>query len=153
MRQDSMNGRHKSVPKRRGVVAVIVRDGKLLAIQRSKFVRAPLQWCFPGGGVEPGETDEEALIRELQEELSVAVRPVKQLWQSISPWKFDLRWWAAEIVPSAEFTPAPEEVAAVAWMTAEEMRKLPALLPSNLEFLDAWQRGALDGFPLPTGGE
>ena len=136
-----MNGRLKR-PKRRGVVAVIVRDGKLLVIQRSQFVRAPLQWCFPGGGVEEGETDEVALVRELQEELSVAVRPVKQLWQSISPWKFDLRWWEAELDPAAELVPEPQEVAQVAWMTPAEMRVLPDLLPSNREFLDAWANGA-----------
>jgi 8-oxo-dGTP pyrophosphatase MutT (NUDIX family) len=122
-------------------VAVIIREGRLLVIQRSKFVRAPLQWCFPGGGVENGETDEQALVRELQEELSVAVRPVKQLWQSISPWKFDLRWWEAEVDEAAEFTPEPQEVAAIAWMTPAEMRALSDLLPSNREFLDARDRG------------
>ncbi len=131
----------RRVPKRRGVVAVIEREGRLLVIQRSQFVRAPLQWCFPGGGVEAGEADDAALIRELQEELSVAVRPVRELWQSISPWKFDLRWWAAEIDDAAEFIPEPKEVAAVCWMTPAEMRALPALLPSNIEFLDAWERG------------
>lgn len=122
-------------------MAVITRADRLLVIQRSQYVRAPLQWCFPGGGVEPGESDSDALIRELQEELSLHVKPVRELWQSISPWKFDLRWWAAEIAVDANPIPDPQEVADVTWMTAEEMLALPKLLPSNGEFLEAWLRG------------
>lgn len=53
------------------VAAVIVRDGRVLACQRSRSGRFPLKWEFPGGKVQSGESPEAALIRELREELSV----------------------------------------------------------------------------------
>ena len=57
----------------RVVAAVIERDGRYLVTQRRPTAVLPLLWEFPGGKVETGETDEQALIRELQEELGVVV--------------------------------------------------------------------------------
>ncbi len=57
----------------RVVGAMIERDGKYLITQRPPHATLPLLWEFPGGRVEPGETDEEALARELSEEMSIAV--------------------------------------------------------------------------------
>jgi 8-oxo-dGTP diphosphatase len=53
--------------------ALIERDGFLLAAQRSARTSIPLKWEFPGGKIEAGETPEECLHRELQEELEVTV--------------------------------------------------------------------------------
>ncbi len=55
------------------VAAVIERDGRILIGQRRRTDTHPLKWEFPGGKVEPGETAEHALIRELREELGVDV--------------------------------------------------------------------------------
>ena len=55
------------------VAAVIERDGRILIGQRRRADQHPLKWEFPGGKVEPGETNEGALIRELREELGVNV--------------------------------------------------------------------------------
>ncbi|RAK32778.1 8-oxo-dGTP diphosphatase [Actinoplanes lutulentus] len=56
------------------VAAVIITDGRVLACQRSAPPEAAGKWEFPGGKVEPGETDEEALARECVEELGVRVK-------------------------------------------------------------------------------
>jgi 8-oxo-dGTP diphosphatase len=56
------------------VAAVIVRDGRVLACQRSRKGRFPLKWEFPGGKVQPGEMPEAALRRELNEELGVQAK-------------------------------------------------------------------------------
>ena len=53
--------------------ALIEKDGLLLAAQRSAATSIPLKWEFPGGKIEVGETPEECLHRELQEELEVTV--------------------------------------------------------------------------------
>lgn len=54
-------------------VALVDRDGRLLVQQRPEGGEMPGLWEFPGGKVEPGETPERALIRELHEELDICV--------------------------------------------------------------------------------
>jgi ADP-ribose pyrophosphatase YjhB (NUDIX family) len=59
-----------------GVGAVLIHEGRALLIRRGK---EPLRgrWSVPGGEVELGETLEEALVREVQEETGLLVRPVE----------------------------------------------------------------------------
>ena len=54
--------------------ALIDGDGRVLIAQRPQGKQLPGLWEFPGGKVEAGETPEAALIRELDEELGIAVR-------------------------------------------------------------------------------
>ena len=54
--------------------ALIDPDGRVLIAQRPVDKSMAGLWEFPGGKIEPGERPEEALIRELQEELSITVR-------------------------------------------------------------------------------
>jgi 8-oxo-dGTP diphosphatase len=51
--------------------AIIHRHGRVLLGQRRKTDRHSLKWEFPGGKVEPGETPQQALVRELREELMI----------------------------------------------------------------------------------
>jgi 8-oxo-dGTP diphosphatase len=53
------------------VAAIIEREGKILIGQRKAEQSHPLKWEFPGGKVEAGETPEQALARELEEELGI----------------------------------------------------------------------------------
>jgi 8-oxo-dGTP diphosphatase len=55
------------------VGAAVVRDGAVLASRRTSPAHLAGLWEFPGGKVEPGESDEQALRRELREELGVEV--------------------------------------------------------------------------------
>ena len=57
----------------RVVAAMIEKDGKYLITQRRPSATLPLLWEFPGGRVEENETDEQALLRELKEEMEIAV--------------------------------------------------------------------------------
>lgn len=64
-------------PQKTGLVvvaaALVDRDGRLLVQQRPEGLSMAGLWEFPGGKVEPGETPEHALIRELAEELGIDV--------------------------------------------------------------------------------
>jgi 8-oxo-dGTP diphosphatase len=53
------------------VAAVIEREGRILICRRTPEQSHALKWEFPGGKVEPGETPEQALARELEEELGI----------------------------------------------------------------------------------
>ena len=53
------------------VAAIIEREGRILIGQRQATQSHPLKWEFPGGKVEPGESPEQALTRELEEELAI----------------------------------------------------------------------------------
>ena len=57
------------------VAAAIFRENRVLCVQRSKHTKEyiSLKWEFPGGKVEVGESREEALVREIREELSVDI--------------------------------------------------------------------------------
>jgi 8-oxo-dGTP diphosphatase len=63
----------------RVAAAVIRRGGRVLLTRRPPGGPLGLQWEFPGGKIEPDETVAEALVRELREELGIAVRPLDVL--------------------------------------------------------------------------
>lgn len=58
---------------------IIIRDGKILLLHRHKYGRR--YYLVPGGGVEEGETVEEAAVREAREETGLDVTLVRKLWQ------------------------------------------------------------------------
>lgn len=129
---------------RRGAVAVIEREGRLLVIRRSRYVVAPRALCFPGGGIMAHESEQEALVREIREELGVEVRPIRRIWESVTPWRVALAWWLAELDRAAALVPDPAEVESIHWYTPAEMAPLADLLESNRHFLDALGRGEID---------
>jgi 8-oxo-dGTP diphosphatase len=131
-------------PPRRGVVAVVMRGEQFLVIRRSQHVRAPGMHCFPGGTIEPGEAEDEAVRREMMEELALVAAPQRLLWRSVTSWGVELAWWLAAIDEAALPAANPLEVEAFQWLTAAEICELPQLLPSNLDFFDAWQSGQFD---------
>jgi 8-oxo-dGTP pyrophosphatase MutT (NUDIX family) len=134
-------------------VAVIRENDRFLVIRRARSVRAPRAFCFPGGGVEPGESEPVALRRELREELSAQVRIDRRLWRSVSASGVQLAWWQAQLEHNSPMQANPAEVESVHWLTIAEMLQLPQLLPSNREFLSALERGEfqLDPCASPHG--
>ncbi len=89
------------------VAALITRDSKLLVCQRHRDDTNPLQWEFPGGKVEPGETPMQALEREILEELGVYAIIGRELFRTTHQYpqtqkKLALIFFQAEIEPSAQ---------------------------------------------------
>ncbi len=62
------------------VVCAIIRNGeKVLSVKRRDKGEVGLKWEFPGGKIEPGESMEEAIIREIKEELNCNIKVIKYL--------------------------------------------------------------------------
>ncbi len=61
------------------VAGLILQNDKLLICQRPNFKDHPLKWEFPGGKIKNYETNEEALIREINEELSINIINCEEL--------------------------------------------------------------------------
>lgn len=59
--------------------AIIIHESRVLVTRRSEHMSMPLKWEFPGGKVEPGESAEQCLKRELMEELNIQVDLVRKL--------------------------------------------------------------------------
>jgi len=131
------------LPVRRGAVAVVVREQKFLTIRRSAHVVAPGALCFPGGGIEPLETEQQALVREFREELGADIDPLRLVWRSTTRWQVQLAWWLAVLGCEAPLVANPLEVESFHWLTAEEMLAAENLLESNRTFLELLASGML----------
>jgi len=134
---------------RDAVRALVVDDGERVLLVRFEFPHWT-GWAAPGGGVDPHETDEQALRRELAEEVGLDVFALGPLiWRRTH--LFELGDWDGQVeryflVRTPAFTPAPrltwpelnaEHVTAVRWWTLEELatsedpfapRRLPLLV-------------------------
>ena len=66
----------------RVVAGLLFRDGRILACQRKAEANQGGMWEFPGGKIEPGELPEQALVRELHEELGVHAEVGSLLWRT-----------------------------------------------------------------------
>jgi 8-oxo-dGTP diphosphatase len=91
----------------RVVAAVIERDGRYLITQRRSHALLPLLWEFPGGKVEPGERDEDALRRELRERLGVTATIAHKLAErqhTYVGYEVQMALYAATVAPEQELT-------------------------------------------------
>lgn len=105
------------------VAGAILADGRLLGARRIRPAELAGRWELPGGKVEPGETEQEALVRELREELGVTVRVGAQVDGELEVGPgLTLRTYRAELLdgraaPSAD-RPAHDQVR---WFRANEL--------------------------------
>ena len=123
---------------RRHAVIIVVRDGaRLLAIRRAPGVPRPGYWCPPGGGIEPGESAADAVVREAREETGLAVRAVREVWTTTSDdGTWTLHWWLAART-GGELAPDPREVAETRWVTADEFLALAPIFDAHRPFFVA----------------
>lgn len=112
------------------VGAAIVRDGRVLAAHRRT---PPVGWEFPGGKVEPGESDADALTRECREELDVAIT-VGALLGEVAHGSIVLRAYLAGLV-DAEPRPLTDHDE-LRWCAAGDLEALD-WLPADRPLLDA----------------
>jgi len=121
---------------RKLVVAALIRDGgRVLMSRRRADQPMPLLWEFPGGKIEPGESPQAALVREVREELGceLSVGAIFDVVFHAYP-DFDLYMLVYAGVIAAG-TPRAVEVAEIAWVNAADLPKLE-LLPADYPLAD-----------------
>ena len=103
--------------------AVVWRDGRVLLTRRPPGGPFGLKWEFPGGKLEPGETTEQALVRELREELGVGSVPrgtlAVETYQYAHGFSVELHFVRCEL-GSLDFASSPE-VHEVRWSRPSEV--------------------------------
>ncbi|HET7501727.1 MAG TPA: (deoxy)nucleoside triphosphate pyrophosphohydrolase [Kofleriaceae bacterium] len=123
---------------------IIGDDRRVLITQRREDQALPLQWEFPGGKVEPGESPVAALVRELREEIGVTVA-VGRVWDVLfhAYPAFDLVMlvYACRIV---EGTPRALEVADLAWVAPSDLARWD-ILPADRPLVE---RLGVENLPL-----
>jgi TDG/mug DNA glycosylase family protein len=151
---DELAGRSSGLPVRQAVRALVVDDRDRVLLVCFRFPDRDV-WATPGGGIEPGETDEETIGRELVEECGLEDAPLGPVIWTRTHWWTRMPGWAGQteryvLVRTPAFEPAPkltreqladEGVADMRWWTQEELaasdavfapRRLPALVSELL---------------------
>lgn len=112
------------------VAGAVIDDGSVLAARRTGPGELAGQWELPGGKVEPGETDQQALARELGEELGLAVQVGERIGADVDlGGNTVLRCYRAT---RSYGQPQPTEHDAVRWVNAEELDKVGWLASDRL---------------------
>ncbi|MEY4760387.1 MAG: hypothetical protein RLZZ200_243 [Pseudomonadota bacterium] len=121
------------------VVTIIRRQGRMLVIQRGPDSMLPSYWSPPSGRIEPGESQPQAVVREMREELGLEVRPIRKAWECLTDdGGFRLHWWVVD-EEGAAISPAPGEVAGIRWVDAEGFLGMePTFAGDRRFFREVW---------------
>lgn len=130
------------MPQRHAIVAVLRREDRILVIRRGPETVRSGYWAPLSGKIEPGETQPEAVVREVREEVGLDVSPLAKVWESeTDDARFRLHWWTAETAPGAE-TDAHRlnvdagEVSEARWVTASEFLDMEPIFYGDREFFE-----------------
>lgn len=119
-----------------GASAIIIRDNRVLMIRTMDSN----SWSIPSGGVEDGETVEEACIREVAEETGYEVKIVKELHTKktiIKEYKVTTKYFLCEITGGdIQYNDPDEEIEEITWMNRNEISKLIYTYPEDQEVIE-----------------
>lgn len=129
--------------------AIIVREKKILAVQKSGKSDHPFQWEFPGGKIKPDETAEASVLREILEELTLELEILKAL----QPIEHDYKTKQIRLFPFVchikKGTLQLTEHLALRWLTASELEELQwaeadrQLIQKNMHFFNSAEKWTL----------
>lgn len=115
------------------VGAVLVKDNKVLAAQRSQSMSLPGMWEFPGGKIETSETPQQALARELQEELKLDARVGEEVESTTHEYDFGIVTLTTFYCALADAEPVLTEHSEIRWVEPQKLLELdwaPADIPA-----------------------
>lgn len=124
------------------MVCAVIEDaaGRALVAQRPAHKHLGLKWEFPGGKVEPGESPEAALVREIREELGctlVLTRALPRFVHDYGTVRIEMMPFVGRIAPGTP-PPVAHEHVALRWVTPDEVRHLD-LAPADWPVVAAWR--------------
>ncbi|OAA19852.1 8-oxo-dGTP diphosphatase [Frankia sp. EI5c] len=121
---------------KQAIVAVLTRAGRVLVIERGPEAVMSGYWAPPSGRLEPGESEPEALVREVREEVGLTVTPGAKVWEcDTDDGTFRLHWWTAS-AETGDLLLDPGEVAAARWVTADEFFQLKPTFTGDHPFFE-----------------
>lgn len=115
------------------VGAVILRDGLILCAQRALTAKLPGMWEFPGGKIESNESAQEALSREIQEELGVEIRVGDKIERTEHKYEFGTVALTTFYCFLLDGEPSPMEHERLEWISLDGLSSLdwaPADVPA-----------------------
>jgi 8-oxo-dGTP diphosphatase len=136
------------------VVAVIRRGARFLFVRRAPHLPGGDFWSPPSGKIEPGESHQDAVRREMREELGVDAAAERKIAEvTILGGAYRLHYWRTTIV-SGEPRVASDEATDLRWSTLDELRALPRTFEDDLRICALEGSTAADapGESEPGGG-
>lgn len=87
--------------------AAIIRDHRILLVKHREDKSGRTYWIIPGGGIEPGETEEDCLRREMREETGLEIRVVRLLLDEVADGRIRRPWMKTYLCEPVSGTPRP----------------------------------------------
>ena len=115
------------------VGAVIIENGKILCAQRGLDKALPLKWEFPGGKIEEGESPQEALRREIVEEMQCKIEIGNQIEHTVYEYDFGIVHLTTFYCKLIVAKPVLTEHTSIKWLAPDELKSLdwaPADIPA-----------------------
>jgi mutator protein MutT len=104
---------------------IIIRENKILVVQRNPATRRGLFWEFPGGKLEEGENPRQCIRRELEEELGVQVEPGRRFEIVYHPYEDVRILLLSYLCCLVQGEPQTIDCHALRWVTQKELKDLP----------------------------
>lgn len=112
---------------------ILIKDRQVLMVKQY-VKRGDIVWNFPGGGIEAGETPEEACIREVKEETGYTVQVVKKLQERTNKFTFLTVVTGGELSLDKEH-PGNDDIIDLAWIDLEDLDKFDSVTRPILDMI------------------